>query len=74
MNKKKTLSFGDETNIESKRAKFDVQSDINEDRADTTQVTIIPCAMETTSELKPSSPHVLSMLAEIVTSNQNPQK
>ena len=70
-NKKKTLSFGDAIDIESKRAKFDVQADTNEDTADTTQVTTIPCAKETTSELKTSSTHALSMLADIATSNQN---
>ena len=72
LNKKKTLSFDDETNFESKRAKFDVQADNKEDAADTTQVTTISCTKETTSELKTSSPHALSMLADIVTCNQNP--
>ena len=71
LNKKKTLTFGDETNIGSERVRFDVQAGINEDTADTTQVSTIPCAKETTSELKTSSPHALSMLAENVTSNQN---
>ena len=47
------------------------QADTNEDIANTTQVTTIPYAKETTSELKTSSPHALSMLAENVTSNQN---
>ena len=71
LNKKKKLSFGDDTDFESKRAKFDVQADTNEDTADTMQMTTIPCAKETTSELNNSSPHALSMLAENVTSNQN---
>ena len=73
LNKKKTLSFGEEIDIESKRAKFDVQADTNGDIADTTQVTTIPCAKETTSELNSSTPHALSMLAEIFTFNQNHQ-
>ena len=70
LNKKKTLSFADNTDIESKTAKFDVQADTNEDTADTTQVTTIPCAKETTSELKINSTHALSILADIATSNQ----
>ena len=70
LNKKKTLSFGDNTDIESKTAKFDVQADTYEDTADTTQVTTIPCAKETTSELKINSTHALSILADIATSNQ----
>ena len=48
------------------------QANTNEDTADTTQVTVIPCAKETTSELTTSSTHALSMLADIATSNQNP--
>ena len=70
LNMKKTLKFSDETNIESERVRFIVQANTNEYTADTTQVTTIPCAKETTSELKTSSPHALSMLAENVTSNQ----
>ena len=53
------------------RANFDVQADADADIADTTQVTTIPCAKETTSELKTSSPQALSMLAKNVTSTQN---
>ena len=72
LNKKKKLSFGDETDFSSTRANFDVQAYTDADIADTTQVTTIPCAKETTSELKTSSPQALSMLAKNVTSTQNP--
>ena len=68
-NKKKKLAFGDETDINPTRANFDVQADAD---ADTPQVTTIPCAKETTSELKNSSPQALSMLAKNVTSTQDP--
>ena len=71
LNKKKTLTFGDETNAESGRTRFDVQPNTNKDTADTTQVTTIPCAKETTYELKSSSPQALSMFTKNVTSNQN---
>ena len=71
LNKKKKLSFGDETDFNSTRANFDVQANADADIADTTQVTTIPCAKETTSELKNSSPQALSMLAKNVTSTQN---
>ena len=49
LQKKKKMSFGDDTDIDSKRAKIVSQADTNEDTADTTQVPIIPCAKETTS-------------------------
>ena len=52
LNKKKKLSFGDETDINPTRANFDVQAYADADIANTPQVTTIPCAKETTSELK----------------------
>ena len=72
LKKKKRLSFGGDADIESKRSKIDPQADTNEDTADTTQVTTIPCAKESTSELSTSSTHALSMFADVATSNQNP--
>ena len=72
LKKKKKMSFGDDTDFESKRAKIDPQADTVEDTADTTEVTVIPCAKETTSELTTSSTHALSMLADIATSNNPP--
>ena len=72
LNKKKKLSFGDETDFNPTRANFDVQANADADIADTTQVVPIPCAKETTSELNNSSPQALSMLAKNVTSTQNP--
>ena len=71
LNKKKKLSFGDETDFNSTRANFDIQEYADADIADTTQVTTIPCTKETTSELKTSSPQALSKLAKNVTSIQN---
>ena len=74
LNKKKKMSFGDETDFTSTRANFDVQADNDADLADTTQVNTIPCAKETTSELTPSSPQALSMLVKNVTSTQKSTK
>ena len=72
LNKKKKLSFGDETEFNPTRQNFDVQADADADIADTTQVVPIPCAKEATSELNNSSPQALSMLAKNVTSTHNP--
>ena len=65
LNKKKKLC--DETEFNPKRENFDVQANADANIADTTQVVPIPYAKETTSELKNSSPQVLSMLAKNVT-------
>ena len=72
LNKKKKLSFGDETKFISTRENFDVQADADADIAGTTQVATIPCAKEITSELENSSPQALSMLAKNVTLTPNP--
>ena len=72
LNKKKKLSFGDETDFNPTGANFDVEANADADIADTTQVVPIPCAKETTSEMYNSSPQALSMLAKNVTSIQNP--
>ena len=71
LNKKKKLSFGDETEFNPTRQNYDVQADADADIVDTTQVVTIPCAKETTSELNNSSPQALSMLVKNVTSTQN---
>ena len=70
LNKKKKLSFDDETEFNPTQVNFDVPADINADQADTTQVVTIPCAKETTSELNNSSPQALSMFAKNVTSTK----
>ena len=70
LNKKKKLSFGDETDFNPTSANADVQADADADIADTTQV-VLHCAKEATSELDNSSPQALSMLAKNVTSTQN---
>ena len=49
LNKKKKLSFGDETDFNPTRTNFDVQADADANIADTTQVATIPCAKEITS-------------------------
>ena len=51
LNKKKKLSFGDETNFNHTRANFDVQANADGDIPDTTQVATIPCAKETTPSI-----------------------
>ena len=71
LNKKKKLSFGDETEFDPTKQNYDVQANADADIADTTQVVPIPCAKEATSELNNSSPQAISMLAKNVTSTQN---
>ena len=66
------MAFGDETDFNPTRANFDVQANADADIADTAHMTTIPCAKETTSELKNSSPQASSMLVKNVTSIQNP--
>ena len=71
LNKKKKLSFGDETEFNHTQVSFDVQADTDADQAYAKQVATIPYAKETTSELNNSSPQALSMFAKNVTSTQN---
>ena len=71
LNKKKKLSFGDETEFDPTKQNSDVPIDADADTAETNQVVPIPCAKEATSELNNSSPQAISTIAKNVTSIPN---
>ena len=72
LNKKKKLSFDDDTEFDPRQQNYEVQIDADADIADTDQVVPIPCAKEATSELNNSSPPTMSMVAKNVTLNPKP--
>ena len=72
LNKKKKLSFDDDTEFDPRQQNYEVQIDADADIADTDQVVPIPCAKEATSELNNSSPPTESMVAKNVTLNPKP--
>ena len=72
LNKKKKLSFDDETEFDPRQQNYEVQIDIDADVADTDHVVPIPSTKEATSELNNSSPQAMSMVAKNVTSIPKP--
>ena len=66
-NKKKKLSFDDETEFDPRQQNYEVQIDIDADVADTDHVVPIPSTKEATSELNNNSPQAMSMVAKNVT-------
>ena len=72
LNKRKKLSFDDETEFDPRQQNYEVQPDTDADVAETDQVVHIPCPKEATSTLNNSSPQVMSMVTKNVTSIPKP--
>ena len=68
LNKKKKLSFDDDTGFDPRQQNYEVEIDADAVVADIDQVVPIPCVKEATSELENSSPQAMSMVAKYVTS------